>query len=58
MEYKGYAASLEYSAEDGCFYGRIAGIQDIITFDGESVQKLQTAFHEAVDFYVNTCAEH
>ena len=57
MEYKGYAASIEYSAEDECFWGRITGIRDIITFEGESVQELLTAFHEAVDFYLETCAE-
>ena len=57
MEYKGYAASFEDSAEDECFWGRIAGIRDIITFEGESVQELLAAFHEAVDFYLETCAE-
>lgn len=29
MEYKGYAASIEYSAEDEAFCGRVAGIRDI-----------------------------
>ncbi|MBO5651691.1 MAG: type II toxin-antitoxin system HicB family antitoxin [Selenomonas sp.] len=57
MEYKGYAASVEYSAEDECFWGRIAGIRDLITFEGESVKELLAAFHEAVDFYLKTCAE-
>ena len=57
MEYKGYAASIEYSAEDEAFCGRVAGIRDIITFEGESVKELLAAFHEAVDFYLATCAE-
>jgi predicted HicB family RNase H-like nuclease len=57
MTYKGYAARIEYSDEDGCFVGRVAGIRDIITFDGESVEELRRAFEEAVDFYLTTCAK-
>lgn len=57
MEYNGYSARIEYSSEDNCFFGRIAGIKDIITFEGESVKELTKAFHEAVDFYLQTCIE-
>ena len=57
MSYRGYVARIEYSADDECFVGRIAGIQDIITFEGESVKELLAAFHEAVDFYLKMCEE-
>lgn len=56
MKYKAYAAQIEYSDEDGCFVGRISGIRDIITFHGESVHEIRTAFEEAVDFYIASCA--
>jgi predicted HicB family RNase H-like nuclease len=56
MTYKGYSAHIEYSDEDGCFVGRIAGIRDIITFHGESVQDIKHAFEEAVDFYLESCS--
>lgn len=55
MIYKNYAARIEYSDEDGCFIGHIAGINDIVGFHGESVTKLRTAFKEAVDDYLETC---
>ena len=55
MTYKGYAARIEYSDEDGCFISHIAGIQDVIGFHAESVQSLRMAFHEAVDDYLATC---
>lgn len=55
MTYKGYAACLEYSAEDDCFIGHIAGIHDVIGFDGQSVAQLRKAFEEAVDDYLKTC---
>ncbi len=57
MEYKGYVGTVEYSAEDGCFIGRIHGIRDSVTFEGESVSGLRTDFENAVDSYLATCAE-
>ena len=57
MMYKGYAARIDYSDDDGCFVGRVAGIRDMITFHGETVVELRRAFAEAVDFYLTTCAE-
>jgi len=58
MMYKGYAARIEYSEEDGCFVGHLAGISDIVGFHGDSVEELRSAFHEAVDDYLAGCAEH
>ena len=55
MTYKDYTARIEYSEEDACFVGHIAGIQHIIGFHGETVVKLKKAFHEAVNFYLKSC---
>ena len=55
MTYRGYAARIEYSDEDQCFVGHIAGIHDIVGFHGESVEELRTAFEEAVDDYLEAC---
>ena len=57
MRYKGYSARIEYSDEDECFVGRVAGIRDILTFHGESVTEVRQAFEEALDFYLETCAK-
>lgn len=55
MLHKGFAARVEYSEEDGCFVGHVAGIRDVIGFHGESVSELRAAFEEAVDDYLATC---
>ena len=55
MNYKGFSARIEYSDDDGCFVGRVAGIQDVIGFHGQSVSKLRAAFKEAIDDYLETC---
>jgi predicted HicB family RNase H-like nuclease len=52
MTYKGYTALVEFDAEDRVFTGRLLGIEDIVTFHGTSVDDLETAFHEAVDHYL------
>ncbi len=57
MRYKGFAARIEYSDEDGCLVGHIAGIKDIVGFHGESVAEMRAAFEEAVDDYLALCAE-
>jgi predicted HicB family RNase H-like nuclease len=56
MTHRGYAARIEYSEDDGCFVGHIAGIRDRVGFHGESVAALRAAFAEAVDDYLETCA--
>jgi predicted HicB family RNase H-like nuclease len=52
LTYLGYAAHIEFDAEDRLFIGRVAGIVDIVTFHGESVAELEQAFREAVDGYL------
>ncbi|MEZ4863525.1 MAG: type II toxin-antitoxin system HicB family antitoxin [Caldilineaceae bacterium] len=57
MRYRDYTARIEYSDEDSCFVGHIAGIRDVVGFHAESVAELRTAFAEAVDDYLETCAQ-
>ncbi len=56
MTYKGYTGTVEYSEEDACLFGRIAGIRDIVTYEGESVAEIQQAFRASVDDYLEHCA--
>lgn len=55
MSYKGYMARVEYDAEDELFVGRLAGINDVVGFHADTVDRLKAAFHEAVDDYLVTC---
>ena len=57
MTYKGYAARIEFDAEDRIFFGRLTGIRDIVSFHGETVDELEAAFKAAVDHYLETCAK-
>jgi len=57
LTYKGYSARIAFDEEDEIFTGRIAGINDVVGFHGESVPELKAAFQEAVDDYVEACAK-
>ena len=56
MTYRGYAARIDYDADDRIFTGRLAGITDIVVFHGASVDELEKAFHESVDHYLEVSA--
>lgn len=56
MTYKGYSARIEYDDRDGILFGQIAGIGDGVGFHANSVEGLRSAFREAVDDYLATCA--
>jgi predicted HicB family RNase H-like nuclease len=55
MAYEGYSARIEFDAEDEIFFGRLAGISNVIGFHADDVSDLNQAFHDAVDVYVETC---
>lgn len=55
LKYKDYIGSVEFSEEDGIFFGKIEGIDGLVNFEGESVTELTNAFHEAVDDYIAYC---
>jgi predicted HicB family RNase H-like nuclease len=55
IKYKEFIGSVQYSAEDEVFYGTIEGVNDHVTFEGQSVEELKTSFKEAVDDYLELC---
>ncbi len=55
LNYNGYTAKIEFDPEDNILFGNIIGIRDTIGFHGESVIELKKAFHDAVDFYLESC---
>ena len=55
IKYLGYTARVDFDAEDGLFVGHVLGIADRISFHGESVSELNSAFREAIDHYLEDC---
>ena len=57
LKYKNYIGSVEYDLTDKCLYGKILFIDDLITYEGETIEELENAFYEMVDDYLETCNE-
>ncbi len=57
MEYKEYIGTVSFNANDEAFYGKVHGISDLVTFEGQSVKELKRAFKTAVDDYLETCKQ-
>lgn len=57
LTYKGYFTNIKYSAEDNVLYGKIEGIDDLVTFESESSLEIENEFRKAVDDYLVFCEE-
>lgn len=57
LKFKDFIASVHFSNEDNVFHGKIEGIEDSITFEGDSVKTLKDSFEEAVEDYLDICTE-
>ncbi len=55
LEYKGYIGSVEFSAEDECFHGKLLYIRDLVTYEATTAKSLLKAFRSAIDDYLTTC---
>ena len=55
ITYKGFIGSVHFNANDRVFYGKIEGINDLITYEGTSVDELESSFHFMVDEHIKDC---
>ncbi|GGI67177.1 type II toxin-antitoxin system HicB family antitoxin [Deinococcus wulumuqiensis] len=57
LEHKGYVGSVTFDAEAEILHGTVINTRDVITFQGESVTEIKTAFVDSVEDYLEFCAE-
>ena len=57
MKYKGYHGQVNYDEEAKLFHGVVAGLRDVVTFQGTSVEELEQAFKDSIDEYLDFCKE-
>lgn len=58
MKYKEYYATVNYEDETSTFYGQIEDIDDLISFESDTVKGLRSEFENAVEDYLEFCKEH
>ncbi|MDR1402854.1 MAG: type II toxin-antitoxin system HicB family antitoxin [Tannerellaceae bacterium] len=55
LKYKDFVAIVKYSEEDEAFVGKIEGISSVVSFEGQSVEELKSAFKDAAESYLDFC---
>ena len=55
MRYKGFIGSVHYASEDRVFYGKVEGINDLITFEGSTVDELESGFKYMIEEHIKDC---
>ena len=57
MEHRGYYGTVEFSDADNVLFGKVVGVNVLISYEGDSVQSLKADFEGAIDEYLEMCAE-
>jgi predicted HicB family RNase H-like nuclease len=57
IEYKGYRGVFEFDPSIDSFHGRVVGLQDVVTFQGRSLEELRREMANSVEDYLEFCAE-
>ena len=55
LRYKDYIGVFDFDPEARLFHGDVTGIQDVVTFQGESVSELEQALRHSIDEYLSLC---
>ena len=55
LRYKEFLGTVHFNSKDNVFYGKVEGINSLVSFEGKSVEELKTAFEKSVDDYVKLC---
>ncbi len=58
ITYKGFIGSVHFASEDRVFYGKVEGINDLISFEGKTVDELEEGFKYMVDEHIKDCKKN
>ncbi len=56
LEYKGYYGSIQCDVESKVIFGKLEWINDLITFEADSMAEIVHSFEESVDDYIEFCS--
>ena len=57
LKYKGFTGSVHFSANDRAFFGKVEGVNALITFEGSTVDELKEGFQYVVDRHIESRSE-
>jgi len=53
LTYKGFIGSVHYHDEEKIYFGSIEGINDLVIFEGATIEELKHGFQFMVDEHIN-----
>jgi predicted HicB family RNase H-like nuclease len=53
--HRGYEGGVDWDDEARVYFGRVFGIRDVVTFQGETIVEAKQAFRDSVDAYLALC---
>lgn len=57
LKYKGFWSKVNYEEETSTFWGKLEEIEDLITFESNTIEGLEQEFKDVVEEYIEEC-EH
>jgi predicted HicB family RNase H-like nuclease len=57
LSYKAFIGSINFNSADQIFFGHIEGIEDLVTFEGATVDELENAFKLMVEQHIQDCIQ-
>jgi len=57
MEYKSYIGTVTFDEDAELFHGEVINLNDVITFQSDTVEGLKREFQASVDDYLEFCEE-
>ncbi len=57
MEYKSYIGTVTFDEDAELFHGEVINLNDVITFQSDTVEGLKREFQASVDDYLKFCEE-
>lgn len=52
---KGYIGTVEFDPDDKILFGKVLGVNDLISYEGGSVAELESDFKAAINDYLDMC---
>jgi predicted HicB family RNase H-like nuclease len=57
MKYGDYVGTVEFDIDNKRLFGRVVGIPDKISYEGNTLDELENDFKESIDDYIEFCKE-
>lgn len=57
LRYKGYLGTIEPELKSHTLFGKLAFIQDLVTYEASTLLELENEFKLSVDTYLDSCQE-